>query len=72
VSFPGNDFGQQGELLSKAVLSDVKAKDATRFDPQRAHRTIGWWPQAGTVAKFILVVLGVIVLIGWLLTALNH
>ena len=70
MSFPGNDLGTQGELISKAALGDAKAKDALREAP--IHRQPGWWPEAGTVARFILVVIGVIVLIGWLLTALNH
>ena len=69
MSFLGQDDGYQG-LVNAGALGKVKAAEAR--EAGNGVRQLGWWPQAGTVAKVILAVLGVIVLIGWLLTALNH
>lgn len=69
MSFLGQDDGNLG-LGHARALGDVKVAEARQAG--NGIRQLGWWPQAGTVAKFILVILGVIVLIGWLLTALNH
>ena len=67
----GNDYGNQGQLLARTSQEALDAKNATPGSEERRHRTAGWWPDAGTVVKAVLIGFLVIVAIGWTLTLLN-
>jgi hypothetical protein len=68
LSFLGQDNATK-QLLDARPLSEVKVTEA--HEAGNSVRTLGWWPQASTVARVILGVLGLIILIGWLLTLIN-
>jgi hypothetical protein len=67
----GNDYGNQGQLLARTSQEALVAKNATPISEERRHRKAGWWPDAGTVVKAVLIGFLVIVAIGWGLTLLN-
>ena len=69
MSFLGQDDGNFGIQGARAT-AESRVTDARRAGNR--VRRLGWWPQAGTVTRFVLVALGVIVVIGWLLTLLNR
>ncbi|MEW6225778.1 MAG: hypothetical protein AB1627_14235 [Chloroflexota bacterium] len=68
----GDGFGLgdgQYDLSGTPGLADSRASDA-----QRSHRDrvdIGRWPTAGAVVRVALLVLIVVVVIGWVVTAIT-
>ncbi len=50
-------------------LADSRVSDAQRQRPR--HVESERWPDAGTVLRVLALVVGAIVLVGWVLTALN-
>jgi hypothetical protein len=67
----GNDMLKQGELISESGMASGRAADATRLSADRVHRRPGTWPSAQTVVRLALVAFVAIVVIGWILSALN-
>ena len=60
-----------GEIMSKTVLAESQAQNAVRTDPEKSHRSAGYWPDNGTVLRVLLLVIVVIVAFGGVLTLLN-
>jgi hypothetical protein len=69
MSFTGLE-SSQADIVAKAGTVEPRVKDALRRP--RVSAPTGWWPDTGTVLRAIAVLFVVIVLAGWLLTALNH
>jgi len=69
VSFMGQDDGNLGVRNSQA-LADSAATDALRRSPETAHRVASRWPD--DLLRKGLIVVGVLVLLAWGLTLLNH
>jgi hypothetical protein len=59
------------DIVAKSAIVEPRAKDALRINADEARDPRGW-PEPGTVVKVIAIVIVVIVLVGWALTALNH
>jgi hypothetical protein len=57
------------DLSTARAEADAAVTDARRPRPDRIAS--GRWPSVGAVVRFTVVVAGAIVVIGWLLTAIN-
>ncbi len=57
------------DLSGTPGLADSKVAEAHRRN--RGQTETGRWPDAGTVLRVLLLAFGVIVVVGWALTAIN-
>ncbi len=57
------------DLSGTPGLATSKVTEAQR--PNRGQTEAGRWPGAGTVVRLLLLALGLIVVVGWVLTAIN-
>ncbi len=67
-SGPGPGFNDYQNLAAR-VLAEAKVQPTPRSGPR--DLPTGWWPQ-GSVLRVALIILAVVVMIGWILTALNN
>jgi hypothetical protein len=68
VSFLGQDDGDNA-LSAVRAKAEAKAADAQR--PLRRHIESPRWPSGATILRVVGVAVVAIVLVGWILTALN-
>lgn len=71
MTFPGNEGVNLGDLLARSGMAQPNAADATRLTPDRRHRQPGSWPKGQTIVRIGLVAIVAILVIGWILSALN-
>ena len=69
MTFLGQDDGNQS-LANARLVATTQVEEAQRR--AKGRMGAGRWPGAGTVARLALTLIVAIVIIGWLLTALNR
>lgn len=57
------------DLSGTPGLADSQVTEAQRRN--RGQTEAGRWPSAGTVLRVLLLALGLVVVVGWALTAIN-
>jgi hypothetical protein len=64
----------QADMVNKLGAAEQQARDAihTGASVKPGTEVRGYWPSGGTVVRVLLVVIGVLIVASWALTALNH